>query len=376
MRRWMAILLACAAISLTVASEAPNALAQDAPEEVSFDTADGVRLKGLFHRSAKGEKQGNAVVILLYPPGPSNSMLKPGDWAGLAKTLNDSGFHVFRFDWRGHGKSTDVTDTNLFWNAQTNPFTAPWNLKYIAGAHKKPLKSELNAKKNDFKPNYFPAYVTDLAAVRMYLDQKNDEGTVNCSSIYLIGAGDAATLGMLWMTSEWLRPAVAPVLAAGQTLKYIPTPGIIADPEAGRDVAGAVWLSASRAPMIRESTVAGWVSRISPKLRENNPMLFLYGQKDNQALSQAKYFYNEVLVAKGNKGQGVKDLEQTFMTSITNSALKGSALLGNNADLKTEDTILKYLAARQKDRVSKTSKKRMYVAPYFIDLRYFGLIPG
>jgi len=88
---------------------AAGARAPARPVEEAFTTADGVRLKGLFHRSPNGDKQGDAVVVLLYPPGPDRNMLK-GNWDDLVGRLNDAGFHVFRFDWRGHGGSFDLVD--------------------------------------------------------------------------------------------------------------------------------------------------------------------------------------------------------------------------------------------------------------------------
>ncbi len=374
MRPWMAALIVFAASALVAATnDTPTAQAQDkkpvTPVEENFTTADGVRLRGLFHKSPKGG-QGDPVVILLYPPGPGNTMLKPGDWDGLTVDLNDKGFHVFRFDWRGHGKSTDITDTDKFWD---NLITGPWNKKYIKGANKKPVKNELSGK-TDFEPKYFLPYVTDLAAVRMHIDQKNDQGDLNSSSIYLIGAGNTATLGMLWMASEWYRPAIHPVLPFGQSYKLVPTQGIEADPAGGADIAGAIWLSATRPQSVPAAAVQGWAK--NPKLRENNHMLFLFGEQEPKIASgDSKWFFNEVLVAKGNKQLGVKELDQTFLTSIPKSKLSGVALLGNNADLKTEDTILKYLAARQKDRVSLTRKERKFPGPYFIDLREFGIFP-
>ncbi|MBX9626973.1 MAG: hypothetical protein K2X82_24440 [Gemmataceae bacterium] len=368
MRRWMAapLVFAAAAAVAVLCADAPPARAAD-PVEETFPTADGVRLKGLFHRADKA-REGNPVVVLLYSPGPDRTMLK-GDWDGLAATLNKQGFHVFRFDWRGHGKSTDIQDPQEFWK---NPLTGPWNNKYIKGAAKKPVKNEL-AVKADVNAKYFPAYVNDLAAVRTYLDQKNDEGAFNSSSIYLIGEKDAAALGMLWMAAEWERPAIAPLLGNGIHYKVVPTRGVVADPEAGKDIAGAIWLSGSRGGL-PEAAIKTWAQN-APRLRDNNPMLFLYGEKD-PAASAGKTFVNEVLVAGGNKNLGVKKLEQTFLVPVPNSkTLTGVSLLGKNADLQTEDTIVKYLTARQKDRASITRKERRYVSPYYVDLSYFGLRP-
>ena len=382
MRRWMVALpLSAAAVALAVCGDPTFVLAQPpAAEEVQFRTADGVRLKGLFHASTKNPA-GDPVVMLLYPPGPGNNMTK-GDWDGLSKTLTDNGYSVLRFDWRGHGKSTDIEDTDLFWN---NPITGSnWNRRYVKHARpaggKTPIKSDLQAKA-DFDPKYFPVYVNDIAAARQYLDQRNDNGKANTSSIYVIGAGDAAALGMLWLTAEWLRPAVYPnVNQLGGAAKYEYVPQPLVQPvagkieEAGRDVAGVVWLSAGRPATTTEFVVKKWPLQ-SPRMREMNHTLFLYGGDDDKAATQSKFFYNEVLVAKGNKGLGVKELEQTFLTAVPKTKLSGVALLGKNAEIGTEDTILKYLAARKKDRGDKVVVTRGYTNGYYINPGSFYLQP-
>ena len=374
MRRWMAApVVFIASVALIGDSPLPRAVAQPpAPVAETFLTADGVKLHGLFHASPKAI-QGEPVVVLMYGPGPDRTMTKPGDWDGLAKRLNDEGFHVFRFDWRGHGKSDTITDTKLFW--QTG-YTAGLNLQYIKGGKKSPPPNSFSVKDVDAK--YFPAYVTDLAAVRMHLDQKNDAGNLNTSSIYAIAANDAATLALLWTATEWYRPAVHPLLGGGQQYKIVPTQGIAVDPEAGRDIAGIITLSGSRplnVPSIKEATAQNWV-KTTLKLRENNPMLLLYGPDDRKAKDGANFFFDEVLVAKGNKQLSVKPLEQTFLKPLDNAkGLNGVALLGNNDTIKTEDTIIKYMAALQKERVAVVRKNRNYVSPYYIDLRAFGVNP-
>src|SRR6185295_145986 len=108
-----------------------------------------------------------------------------------------------------------------------------------------------------------------------------------------------------------------------------------------------VWLSASRPPAIREQTIANW-TKSTLKLRRNNPMLFLYGELDRNQASQSRFYFDIALVAKGNKTLGVQALDQTFLSPIKSSS-GGAALLGMNEKLGTEDTIMKYLAARQKD---------------------------
>ena len=393
MRRWLvAPLVFAAAVALTAGSTTPVVFAQDkdkkakvvypAPEQETVTTADGVKLRGLFHKSnsEKAAKNGDPVVILLYSPGPGKDMTK-GDWEGLANRLNDEGYHVFRFDWRGHGKSTDIADVKKFW--QTATWSAPVNNKYIAGATKSPPKATLSVEK-DFGagatrlPGYLPALVNDLAAVRMHLDQKNDSGTINTSSVYLIGAGDATTLGMMWITSEWLRPAVMPgpnQLGFGvPRYEYVPQPLIGGvGTEAGETIAGAVWLTPGQPKgglLSNDATIRGWTAKLAPKLRDLNPMLFAYGEEDKVGEKHAKFYYNEVLVAEP-RGGGLKKLDQTFIKPLPAGKLSGVSLLGDDMTRKTESKLMEYLNAIQKERAKITRKQRTFTDPYAIDLRTF-----
>ena len=381
MRRWMAAPFLFAALTAsTLLTDAPEAAAQDKkhpdPVEENFKTADGVRIKGYFHKSAN-PLPSKGVVILLYEPGVGNSMNKPGDWEGLTKTLLDGdpkmgGFNVFRFDWRGHGKSKDITDPIEFWN---NNITGPWNKKYVKGFNKKPIKNDIDVKTDVANlKSYLPVLVNDLAAARLHLDEKNDAGDINSSSIYVIGAGDAAGLGFLWLAAEWARPAIHPLLGGGVAYKLVPTNGITVDPEGGNDIAGAVWLSGTKPSIFPDRTVLYW-TKLTPKLRDTNHMLMLYGEKDNASKAAANFFFKQVLVADGNKTIGIKKLDQTYVHELKGTNLKGAALLGNNKELTTEDTLMKFLMGREKDRGAVVTKKRGFTSPYYIDLLRFGAPP-
>ncbi len=384
MRRWMvAPLMLAAALGMTMWSDIPEAQAQGkgAPPEVeTIRTADGMKLQGLFHATTKpktGSAATSPTVLFLYPPGVDRSMAK-GDWESLANTLNAEGFNVFRFDWRGHGKSTDILDpvgdnTNPgFW---TNPLTGPWNTRFIRGSNKRPPKNDLFVK--EISPSYFPMYVQDLAAVRQHLDVKNDQKQLNSSSLYVIASEDAAALTLLWLTAEWNRPSIHPVLGAGEMYIMVPSPGIRTVPEAGNDIAGAIFLSGSR-PMLNSfspNTIQAWIKN-TLKIRDVNPMLFLYGDQDSQGKAAAKFLFEDALVAEGNKQLGVRALEQTFMREVKGGkGLRGVALLGQNGTLKTEDTILAYLNQLEKERGNKVPLTHDYKTPYYINVTAFGVNP-
>lgn len=388
MRRWMAAPLLLAAIAaFSILPDAPKVHAQakaPAPDEETFVTADGIQLHGLFHKSTKAPPT-DPVVILLYPPGKDNNMLK-GDWDGLAKRLTEAGYNVFRFDWRGHGKSIDIKDTGKFW---ANPITGPWNRQFIKGANSKPIKDTFYFKDLLNPDSYMPVYITDLAAVRVHLDSKNDSNDVNMSSIYLIGSESAATLGLGWMATEWNRPAFAPTpnqLGFAPRYDYVPQQLRGEFDTAGADISGAVWLSASRPASIKDQVVKGFVSGLlpfggrmplAPKIRDNNPMMFMYGAGDKKGATQAAFFHNEVLVGKGDMKNGLRPLNDKYLMPIAKGGtLSGVNLLGNDAELGTEKTIMDFLTAQQKERKQITRKNRDFKFPYFIQLSAFGLNPG
>ncbi|HYH65301.1 MAG TPA: hypothetical protein VD866_11455, partial [Urbifossiella sp.] len=290
-------------------------------------------------------------------------------------------FHVFRFDWRGHGGSTDIVDPLgdnmplggvLYSGFFTNGITGSWNQRYVKDGSKAKKPNEIKVKGGGITAPYFPVYANDLAAARLHLDQKNDNNDVNTSSIYVIGAGDTATLGMMWLSSEWLRPATHPMLPAGLQYMITPMRGIVVNPPAGGDIAGAVWLSASRPAStagVPDAAIKGW-AKASIKLRDNTKMLFLYGAADAAADKDSKFFYDQVLVAGGNKAAGLAQVEQTFRVDVGKTKLSGVDMLASK-DVNAEVKIVDYLKARQKDRVNMVRKNRNYISPYYIDVNYF-----
>ncbi len=331
-RVWLAALLA-----LSPATAFGQAKPKIETKDVSFDSADGVELQGTLYKSVKGGI--SPVVMLLHSFGKDPNL---GDWKGLATTLAENGFNVLRFDFRGHGKST-VINPKMFW-------TDPINFKYLSAiANKNPQPKKIEIKDVTAKPGYFPMVVNDIMAARVALDKMNDAGDVNTSSVYIIGATDAATVGMLFMAAEWSRPQVVQPARNWSEIGPNLLPNNT-DP-AGKDIAGAIWLSAERHVSVGETLIPKWVALdCTLELRDKNPMLFLYGDKDKlrSGVASAKYFVNEVLVAKGDKAKRVDALKFTEYQPVKDTANVGVNLLGGK--LGTEETILKYLETLEKDR--------------------------
>lgn len=346
-RRLLMCGLFLAAVGPWLAAPNPAAAQADDPNgnPVSFRTYDHVTIQGYLH---KANKPGSSVspgrspvVILLHGSGDDPTK---GDYPGLAKTLAEKGFNVLRFDFRGHGKSTLVS--TQFWDDPVNKAYMP------ALARKKPLKQKLEWA--DFKTGknggYFPRLADDIMAARVALDQLNDNSEVNTSSVYLIGARDSATLGMLYLAAEWSRPQKLPPTVINQfgllsprNVQNLLNPG---DACAGWDVAGAVWLSPARHPSVSKDVMQRWVQS-APEMRERTPMLFLYGEKDTKAKADAKMFRDEVLAAQV-RGAAAPQLPLTQVRPIEKTDLAGVGLLGKQ--LGTEKLIVDYLEALEKER--------------------------
>jgi len=345
---------------------APRAAAQaadDNTKQIAFKTYDEVTIQGTLYKSNKG---GNSpVVMMLHAFGEDSNK---GDFRGLANKLStEHGFHVLRFDFRGHGQSKLVA--NKFWDDPINKAYLPRAL-----VKKAPDKIDLNDLKAA-KNGYYPRLADDILAARIALDQLNDNNEVNTSSVYLLGAKDAVTNGFLYISAEWARPQKLPPvmvqrfppLPPARSPQSVLGPG---DAAAGLDIAGCIWLSPTRNLQVPPNTIQQWVQN-APDMRERTPMLFLYGDGDAAAKRDAKFFRDEVLAAKV-VGAPLPKLQLTRSMAIEKTNLAGANLLGKQ--LGTEKLIVDYLEALEKERRNLIRvPNRGYATSPGINLPLFGV---
>ena len=142
-----------------------------------------------------------------------------------------------------------------------------------------------------------------------------------------MGAGSGATLGACWINSEWKRRAVKsgfPVVSNPQ-------------PE-GHDISAAIWLS--MAPSAGVGT-GRWTPRletfVGSPVRDNSPMLFLYGDQDTKSANLAKTLHGSM--ARGVKDKKLKDLMREV--GLKETKLSGVELL--KPSLGTDGTIVTYI---------------------------------
>src|SRR5262249_35021117 len=158
-----------------------------------FHSADGVELSGTYFPSAAGKK--DACVLLLHDFDSKKGGNSHQDgWDALAGRLQAEGYAVLSFDFRGFGESKTVGKS--FWDIRRTPHN---------NMVRRRKGSPDSVDHKDFNIGYYPYLVNDIAAAKAFLDRRNDAREVNSANVIVVGAGNGATLGAMWMASECRR---------------------------------------------------------------------------------------------------------------------------------------------------------------------------
>src|SRR5262249_28761492 len=147
-----------------------------------------------------------------------------------------------------------------------------------------------------------------------YLDRQNDQKQCSTSSVIVIGAGQSAALGALWMQSETRR-------AKDKNASILGGVPMLGEPES-KDLAAGVWLTAGTA---MGTGNAPWNTFTKDIPRENKvPMAFVYGGGDKKAAEFAKSYS----VKSG------KDKEAGYPRAVpvSNVSTAGHRLLGKGEE--------------------------------------------
>lgn len=312
----------------------PAANAQDDNiQEVNFRTVDQVKLTGTIYKSGKGRN--SPCVLFVHAWGRDRTK---GGWDTLAKELQGLGYNVLSFDLRGHGKSKELDNKQIFWNLQQFPIN---RYAYSKGRQlPSALDLPLFIDYKDFHPVYHAAMLNDIAGARRYLDTLNDAGELNTGKLFVVAEGDGAMLSLLWAGWEHPRPGIAPV-----AIGLVPP-----DHPAGTDISGMVFLTINAQPDVFSYAKPPWQTsrlwstnrpygQILEPLIERTPMCFLYGADDSTAKKHSEYIFDGLL-----KGSDVMDKKEKykFLVPVEGTTLSGSELLGK-AELSTEKTIVDFI---------------------------------
>ena len=330
---WLACLAVLVGLAVTSPAHAQGKKGKDADEAsgdtVRITTIDGVELHGTFHASAA---KSAPTVLILHALGEDS---KKKGYQELAATLQQN-FCVMTFDFRGHGQSKDI-QPDLFWRQREN-------MVNVKGG---PKSTSIDYK--DFKSTYYPYLVNDIVAVKGFLDRKNDLGACNTSSFIVIGAETGATLGAVWLNSEWNLYRMQPPMMFGQG----PQPA--SKPE-GKDTIAAVWLSISPTLGQRQISLAGTLD--VPARQNATAMVFIHGDEDTKGTTLAKALESAI------KG---KDKENKHKFTGKYPIKGGAKLAGQNLlqkSLGTDKLIDAYLKAVVEEKGNEWTEREFRKTQY------------
>jgi hypothetical protein len=281
----------------------------------------------------------------------------------LANALQTKGFAVLSFDFRGYGSGTTEVDPALFW-AQQN------NLNQMIRQPKESISSK------EFRPEYLPALINDIAAAKAFLDRRNDGNAggarCNSSNLVLVGSREGAALGAIWLNSEWHRYKVK-IGPSGQPILQNGFGGVVqgmadSTPPSGAGVVGAVWLSISprlapRAPTLSLDSILN-----VPAKKQCVPMLLVYGDEDlaakkiARALEPKLVIYKKLKDAKGDRKPEDK-YKYTGKYPIPKTKLEGAGLLQESSDTiaQIRDWVEAVVLAKNNEWVEQDFRKTPYV---------------
>jgi len=306
---------------------APAVRAQGKVESIKFKTVDGVTIKGNYY---PGENTNAPTVMLLHN---LNENRKKKNWLNLAVELQKKGYAVLTFDFRGHGESTAV-EPEVFWSKPYLFFN-----QYVKKGQ------EID---NKFDKRYLPALVNDIAAAKSYLDKRNDAKALNSSRLILIGAETGATLGALWLKSEWQRyPAqLHPSLGKPIQDRFGRYYADLKKPAEGSAVINCVWLSISPTLGSRQVDLVSLLYKAAKERKV--PMAFMHSKEDKSGKTLATNLENKLVAFVKKNGKQVRDDQYSFTgaVEVDSGKLKGQELL----QAKNIQGLCDYLDNATKDR--------------------------
>lgn len=238
---------------------------QAAGDRVNFETGDGVTLEGTYYSSAQGKKAPCVMILHNFDRKGGNRNQQGID--ALANKLQAKGFAVLTFDFRGYGNSNKVAPN--FWKAQHNLYYPGARLANPPG----------NIQYDKFPQAYHKNLINDVAAAKAFLDRENDAMALNSRNLIVLGLGEGATVGTLWMASEFKRyqANVMPPMFLGQP----PILQGLANKSEGADLLCGVFVGISPTLYGASVPLSGRLTDIGKT--QKLPLVFLYGNEDKQA---------------------------------------------------------------------------------------------
>lgn len=268
-----------------------------APEEVSFETADGITLRGTFYPSKKGKEA--VPVLMLHDLVDKKDVATRKVYAELALQLQAKGCACLAFDFRGFGDSTATANgRNL----------AP---------------KDINRNQMQAMASSFGKGGGDMETAKLFLMPRNNAGELNINKLTIVAAGHSVPVAINWSALDWSWP---------------PLPG---RPKQGQDIKALALLSPSWA--YKGYSIDQVINGNVAVQRELSVMICVgEGSKSAQNLKEAKQIYDRLKVyhhdpdpAKPDEFREKKDLFwDPHKTDFQGSDLLGKKQIGLEARIE------------------------------------------
>ena len=308
-----ALLLVSAAESW--AAEVAATASGQAVEELQLETSDGIRIAAWYYPVPEDAKA-VATVILVHDLEGSHKTVD-----NLARNLQRAGCAVVAPDLRCHGGSGS-RPAALTGSGGTGDSADPRLLKKID------LESMAAATGGRLRDQ--SALRGEIEAVRNWIKQKSDAGTLDIDRLCVVGCGLGATLASMWTAADWNWP---PTTTGPQ----------------GQQVRALALIS----PVWATKGVSMSVPLASEALQHRIPILVLAGRNDRDAtrlFEQLKRFRPTAWFqqrAAGQAAEKAKDLEDpadgTAFFIQTDTSLTADKL-ANDPALNVADQIKTFFA--------------------------------
>jgi alpha-beta hydrolase superfamily lysophospholipase len=271
------------------------------PQLVDLETDDGVMIAATYFPPLRPGKD-VPVVLLLHGFGEKQSVFFPTETENdVAFALQDKGFAVLTFDFRGHGHSTRRVGN-------------------VAGAEQ---KAPAGGGKLDFNelraPAQFMTLINDVETAKRFLLQKNNAGEINVAKLGVVGSEMGASIGLLWAFRDWQYPT-----QAGFSGKQ------------GQDVQTLVLIS----PQYNLKGLA--ITKELTYMQQRVPMHVVVGKKEEKSYGDAKKMYQAAVKARPS--------ETDSKFTELNTKVQGGKLLNPDLELDVGKEIVAFLDATLKKK--------------------------
>ena len=282
------------------------------PQAVDLETSDGVLIAATYFPPLRPDKN-TPVVMMLHGYGEKQSVFWPSSSdKDLAFALQDKGYAVLTFDFRGHGHSKTRVGAAGAATVQKGPSSAG-KLDYV----------ELRT------PAQFRTLLNDIEAAKRYLVRRNNAGEINVAKLGVVGTELGASLGILWSFGDW---------------QYLPQPGFNTTKQ-GQDVQALVLIS----PQYNYKGIA--VSKELSKLQSFIPMQVVVGKKDSKAFADAEKMYKSATSARPKESD-------SRLTEL-DVKLQGSTVLNPDHELDVSKEIVSFFDATLKKKAAKWEAREL-----------------